>query len=119
LNHPFAAQVVAGLEALHGRGILHLDIKPENILYSSRGDDAVLKITDFGMSRYVDDHPNATRARARHSTAGPPNFRTPSHRCRFGRFLDASSALVECSTHSGSACVKTFEYAHIEVGSKI
>ncbi|KAH8069026.1 serine/threonine kinase [Aureococcus anophagefferens] len=66
-----ARDVVAGLEALHGRGILHLDIKPENILYSSRGDDAVLKITDFGMSRYVDDHPNATRARARNSTAGP------------------------------------------------
>ncbi|EGB04405.1 hypothetical protein AURANDRAFT_5975, partial [Aureococcus anophagefferens] len=49
-----ARDVVAGLEALHGRGILHLDIKPENILYSSQGDDAVLKITDFGMSRYDD-----------------------------------------------------------------
>ena len=99
-----ARDVVAGLEALHGRGILHLDIKPENILYSSRGDDAVLKITDFGMSRYVDDHPNATRARARNSTAGPAGprqtSRAPSHRCRFGRFLDASSALVELSARS-------------------
>ncbi|KAH8057925.1 serine/threonine kinase [Aureococcus anophagefferens] len=112
-----AHDVVAGLEALHGRGILHLDIKPENILYSSRGDDAVLKITDFGMSRYVDDHPNATRARARNPTAAPAGprqtSRDPSHRCRFGRLLDASMAPVECSTHSGSACVKTFEYAHI------
>ena len=42
-----------------------------------------------------------------------------SHRSRFGRFLDESIALVEFSKQSGSDCVKTFEYAHIEVGLKI
>jgi hypothetical protein len=33
--------------------------------------------------------------------------------------LDGSIALVEFSKPSRSACVKTFEYAHIEVGLKI
>jgi chromosome segregation ATPase len=42
-----------------------------------------------------------------------------SHRSRFGWFLDESIALVEFSKQSRRTCVHLFEYAHIEVGSKI
>uniref|UniRef100_A0A914BYJ6 non-specific serine/threonine protein kinase n=1 Tax=Acrobeloides nanus TaxID=290746 RepID=A0A914BYJ6_9BILA len=33
----------------------HRDIKPENLLYSKKGDGAVLKLTDFGFAKMVDD----------------------------------------------------------------
>lgn len=36
-----------GLAFIHKNGILHLDIKPENILFKAN----TLKIADFGLSR--------------------------------------------------------------------
>lgn len=46
--------LISGLHALHTHDILHLDIKPENILYDSTGPDAHIKITDFGLSKILD-----------------------------------------------------------------
>jgi calcium/calmodulin-dependent protein kinase I len=43
--------LVSGLHALHQHDILHLDIKPENILFETAEPDAKIKITDFGLSR--------------------------------------------------------------------
>jgi male germ cell-associated kinase len=36
-----------GLASIHKQGILHLDVKPENMLFKG----SVLKIADFGLSR--------------------------------------------------------------------
>mmetsp|Transcript_27333 Transcript_27333/g.50383 ORF Transcript_27333/g.50383 Transcript_27333/m.50383 type:complete len:553 (+) Transcript_27333:214-1872(+) len=36
------------------KGIVHRDLKPENFLFSSRDEDAVIKIIDFGLSRHDD-----------------------------------------------------------------
>ena len=41
------------LAHLHARKIVHRDLKPENLLYSKPGDDAVIKIADFGLARMV------------------------------------------------------------------
>ncbi len=43
--------LIDGLYALHKNDILHLDIKPENLLFETSDDNAVIKITDFGISR--------------------------------------------------------------------
>jgi serine/threonine-protein kinase len=43
-----AAQVADGLEAAHLRGVLHRDLKPDNILLDSAGHP---KIADFGIAR--------------------------------------------------------------------
>lgn len=36
---------------LHSKDIAHRDLKPENFLFSSKDDDARMKIIDFGLSR--------------------------------------------------------------------
>ena len=35
-------------------GIAHRDLKPENLLYSSPDKGAIIKISDFGLARYID-----------------------------------------------------------------
>lgn len=46
-----AAQTAAGLSALHAAGLIHCDIKPDNLyLTSSPGSAKVIKILDFGLA---------------------------------------------------------------------
>ena len=47
--------LTSGLHALHQHDILHLDVKPENILFESIAEDARIKITDFGLSKVFHD----------------------------------------------------------------
>ncbi|MCL5270172.1 MAG: protein kinase [bacterium] len=42
----YAAQLCDALEAAHHKGIVHRDIKPDNVMINSRGE---VKITDFGI----------------------------------------------------------------------
>ncbi len=43
-----AIQVSMGLEAAHSHGIVHRDVKPQNIIIST---DGKVKVTDFGIAR--------------------------------------------------------------------
>ncbi len=44
-------QMAAGLAAIHAAGIIHGDIKPNNIVLEGAGLDVRLSITDFGLAR--------------------------------------------------------------------
>lgn len=44
------AQVLAGLDHLHSQGIVHLDLKPQNLMISGGG---AVKLTDFGISKSI------------------------------------------------------------------
>jgi len=37
----------------HTSDIIHRDLKPENLLYGSREDSAIIKISDFGLARFL------------------------------------------------------------------
>ena len=45
------ADVLAGLDHAHSKGIIHCDIKPENILLTLQSNRWVAKLSDFGIAR--------------------------------------------------------------------
>ena len=69
------ALTIATLSALsyaHERGVLHRDVKPENLMFSSRGD---LKVTDFGIAKVVGGA--ATVATRAGDVLGTPAYMAP------------------------------------------
>ncbi|KAG5334487.1 CHK2 kinase, partial [Acromyrmex charruanus] len=47
-------QVVHAVYYLHRQGITHRDLKPENILLKDNSENPLVKVSDFGMSKFVD-----------------------------------------------------------------
>ena len=93
-------QVTDALAYAHQHGIVHRDIKPDNILFVGGGEDRV-KLIDFGIARRIGDTLNLTRTGMR---IGTPCYMSPEQ-ARGARDIDARAdvfvlgcVLYECVT---------------------
>jgi serine/threonine protein kinase len=47
------AGIAAGLAAVHAAGVIHRDVKPENVLVDASSSPGRPRLTDFGIAKYV------------------------------------------------------------------
>jgi serine/threonine-protein kinase len=78
-------QVAAGLDAAHGAGVIHRDLKPQNLVAIGPSGDRTWKILDFGASRWIDGDGTLTQDRV----VGTPGYMSPEQALR--EPLDARS----------------------------
>ena len=68
-----AARIAAALGAAHARGIVHRDVKPDNVMIDFSGSGARVKLTDFGIARMTEDDTMTATG----SILGSPSYMSP------------------------------------------
>jgi serine/threonine protein kinase len=100
-------QVASALGAAHDKGIVHRDVKPENVYLVRRADADYVKVVDFGVSKAVhtrEEGPEWQRLTRTGMVLGTPLYMSPEQ-ARGGEDIDARAdiwavgvLLYECLT---------------------
>jgi eukaryotic-like serine/threonine-protein kinase len=91
-----AKQACDALGAAHASGLIHRDIKPDNLLLMREGDDPdYVKVLDFGVAKLMEGAARTDRSAMAITQAGmvfgTPEFMSPEQAC--GQQLDGRSDL--------------------------
>jgi len=78
------AQILSGLVHAHQRGIVHCDIKPENVLLQVSADGWIARISDFGIARLSQE----IASQSGFSNTGSPAYMAPER--FYGQYSVAS-----------------------------
>lgn len=79
-------EIGSALEYAHKKGVIHRDLKPDNILYSER--HSIMKLVDFGLARMFGDQTEVHMTRTG-MVVGTPHYMSPEQVS--GKSLDQRS----------------------------
>lgn len=102
-----AETLTAILDALahaHAQGVLHRDVKPDNVMYGRRGDEARPILIDFGLAKLADASP-LTAAGACY---GSPSYVAPER--LLGRAYDARADVYSAGVMLYELCAGARPY---------
>jgi serine/threonine-protein kinase len=90
-------QLLGALEAAHEAGILHRDLKPQNIMLTQKvGRPDFVKVVDFGIAKFIENSPEDQAALTLPGTIfGTPEYMSPEQ--ARGETLDARSDLYSAA----------------------
>ncbi len=69
------AQVAAGLDRAHARGVVHRDLKPANVMVMKLGHEDFVKVIDFGIAKLLT--PTGPRLTVGPALLGTPDYMAP------------------------------------------
>jgi serine/threonine-protein kinase len=61
----------------HGQGIIHRDLKPSNLFLAKKGNERMLKLLDFGISKVLAE--TGGKNTSSFGTLGTPHYMSPEH----------------------------------------
>jgi tetratricopeptide (TPR) repeat protein len=99
---PVAISIAEGLAYAHGRGVLHRDLKAENILLAPGG---LARIADFGIARRLPGEEGDETLTREGAVLGTPRAMAPEQAC--GDPLDARSDLFSFGVLLYELCAGT------------
>jgi serine/threonine protein kinase len=99
------AQVAQGLHRAHKQGMIHRDVKPDNVLVTP---DGQAKLADLGLVKEIETDLNLTRTGR---GLGTPHFMAPE------QFRNAKNATVQCDIYSLGATLYMMVTGELPFGS--
>ncbi|MBL8623001.1 MAG: serine/threonine protein kinase [Myxococcales bacterium] len=70
-------EVARAMAHAHAAGLIHRDLKPDNVFLDRRGDDERAVVIDFGLAFAIDGDPGVGRLTSADVTGGTPAYMSP------------------------------------------
>jgi serine/threonine protein kinase len=90
----FAHQAALGLQHAHEAGMVHRDIKPNNLMLARKGNKDVIKVLDFGVARVIKETSIDGALTSAGDFLGTPDFVAPE------QITDARKADIRADVYS-------------------
>jgi hypothetical protein len=102
-------QVAASLAEAHSNGIVHRDMKPENVFIETRDGEDLVKVLDFGIAKVISDERQVPALTAVGQTLGTLEFMSPEQ--LRGQKLDGRSDIYALGMMSYEMLTGTLPFA--------